>query len=80
MHLRCTMNPLSALQHFKCGNAIEIHNRIMFDFCPKLPHIYLSPLCFVAVTPMGCMWLIKKNLVQLFMHAGLMTVIEESHD
>ena len=34
----------SALQHFECSNAIEIHNGIMLDFYPGLPHTYLGPL------------------------------------
>ena len=33
------LNGSSALQWFECSNAIEIHNRIMFDFYPGLPHI-----------------------------------------
>ena len=36
-----TLNASSALQYFKRGNAIEIHNRIMFDFYPGLPHVHL---------------------------------------
>ena len=27
------------LQHFEHDNAIEIHNRIMFDSCLGLPHV-----------------------------------------
>ena len=30
----------SSLERFERGNAIEIRNRIMFDFYPGLPHIY----------------------------------------
>ena len=26
-------------KHFECGNAIKIHDRIMFDFYPGLSHI-----------------------------------------
>ena len=33
-----SLNGSSALQHFECGNAFEIHNGIMFDFYPGLPH------------------------------------------
>jgi len=29
----------SALQRFERSNAIEIRNRIMFDFYPGLPHV-----------------------------------------
>ena len=32
----------SVLQLFKCDNAVEIHNWIMFDFYTRLPHMYLS--------------------------------------
>ena len=31
----------SALQRFEHGNTIEIHNLIMFNFYPGLPHIYI---------------------------------------
>ena len=34
-----TPNGSSALQHFERCNALEIRNRIMFDFYPGLPHI-----------------------------------------
>ena len=34
-------NGSTALQRFKRGNAIAIHNRIMFDFYPGLPHMYI---------------------------------------
>ena len=33
-------NGRSVLEHFECVNAIEIHNGIMFDFSPGLPHMY----------------------------------------
>ena len=26
-------------QHFECGNAVEIRNKIMFDFYPGLSHM-----------------------------------------
>ena len=35
------LNRSSALQHFERSNAIEIRNRIMFDFYPGLPHMYI---------------------------------------
>ena len=38
-HMNPTLNGSFVLQRFKRGNAVEIHNRIMFDFCPGLPHI-----------------------------------------
>ena len=34
-----TLNGISALESFEHGNAIKIHNGIMFDFYPGLPHI-----------------------------------------
>ena len=30
-----------ALQCFECGNAVELHNRIMFNFYPGLPHMVI---------------------------------------
>ena len=38
-HMNPTLNGSFVLQRFKRGNAVEIRNRIMFDFCPGLPHI-----------------------------------------
>ena len=35
------LNGSSVLQHFERSNAIEIHNGIMFDFHPGLPHRYV---------------------------------------
>ena len=35
------LNRSYALQRFKHSNAIEIHNGIMFDFYPGLPHMYV---------------------------------------
>ena len=34
-----TLNGSSALQHFECGNAVELRNGRMFDFYPGLPHL-----------------------------------------
>ena len=34
-----SLNGSSALEHFKHSNAIEIRNRILFDFYPGLPHM-----------------------------------------
>ena len=34
-----TLNGSTALQRFERGNAVEIRNRIMFDFYPGLPHV-----------------------------------------
>ena len=33
------LNGNTALQCLECGNMIEIHNKIMLDFYPGLPHI-----------------------------------------
>ena len=33
------LNGLTALQRFECDNTVEIHNGIMFDFYPGLPHV-----------------------------------------
>ena len=38
-HMSPTLNASSALLCFEHSNAIEIHNAIMFDFYPGLPHI-----------------------------------------
>ena len=57
-----TRNRSTALQyikHFKCGNAIEICNAIMFNFYPGLPHVALSSIlrcnyhCFQVTHVMG---------------------------
>ena len=37
-----TLNGRSVLQHFERGNVIEMRNRIIFDFYPGLPHIYIN--------------------------------------
>ena len=39
VHITPTLNGSSALQHFECGNMIEICNRIMFNFYPGLPRV-----------------------------------------
>ena len=47
MHLHSVYEPhpynrSSMLQHFKCSHMIEIHNRILFNFYPGLPHMHNS--------------------------------------
>ena len=42
------LNGSLALQRFKHGNAMKIHNGTMFDFYPALPHI-LPDWFFVVV-------------------------------
>ena len=43
MQLHCvygpTLNENTELQHYKCGNTVDIRNRIMFDFYPGLPQL-----------------------------------------
>ena len=39
VHMGPTPNRSSVLQGFERGNALEIHNGIMFDFYPGLPHM-----------------------------------------
>ena len=46
------LNGSSALQCFERSNAIEIHNRIMFDFYPALPHMYMVVLDSNTVEPL----------------------------
>ena len=46
-----TLNGSSTLERFKCSTAIEIHNGIMFNFYPGLPHMYiLIPILLVHGT------------------------------
>ena len=47
-----TLNGSSALERYKHGNAIETHNRIMFDFYPGLPHV-ICLLCSGG----ACLWI-----------------------
>ena len=39
------LNGSSVLQRFECGNAVETRNRMMFDFYPGLPHMYVC-VCY----------------------------------
>ena len=40
----------SVLQHFECGNMIEIHNEIMFDFyIPGTPTLYVILYLIICV-------------------------------
>ena len=39
MRINPAFNGSTALQYFECGNAVEIHNGIIFDFYLGLPHI-----------------------------------------
>ena len=36
------LNESLALQRFKHGNAMKIHNGTMFDFYPGIPHMLLQ--------------------------------------
>ena len=47
LHVHCmspTFNGSFVLQHFECGNAVELCNGIMFDFYPGLPHMVVTML------------------------------------
>ena len=39
------MFPKVTLERFERSNAIEIHNGIMFDFYPELPHMLYTYAC-----------------------------------
>ena len=41
-----TLNRSSALERFECSNVIELHNEIMFDFYPGLPHVLVTCMCY----------------------------------
>ena len=43
-HMSPALNRSYALQQFKCGKAIEMHNRIMLDFYPGLSFSYWWPI------------------------------------
>ena len=38
----------SALQHVKPGDALELHNGIIFEFYLGLPHVVFSKGCFLS--------------------------------
>ena len=40
--MNLALHASSALERFEHSNAIEIHNRIMFDFYPGLPHVCIQ--------------------------------------
>ena len=44
-----TLNGISALQCFKRSNAVEIRNRIMFNFYLRLPHIQETGWPFIIM-------------------------------
>ena len=48
---------------FKRGNAIEIHNGIMFDFYPGLPHLIQISTTLLARFPRYLKWSILRELV-----------------
>ena len=37
-----TLNGSSVIWHFECGNVIEIHDGITFNFYMGLPHIHIT--------------------------------------
>ena len=46
--MNSTPNGSSVLQHFECGNAIEICKGIMFDFYPGLPQLSCYVCAFIS--------------------------------
>ena len=53
-----TRNGSTALQCFECGNALEIHNGIMFDFYLGLPHIESSTVSpTTSITTSTKLWM-----------------------
>ena len=51
--------------HFECGNAIKIHNRIMFDFYPGLPHFIKISTTLLAWFPRYRKWSILRELIEV---------------
>ena len=47
----------SVLQCFERSNAVEIHNKIMFNFYPGLPHIYTINIAYTRL---------KNNLLSVY--------------
>ena len=47
-HMSSTLCGSSMLQHFECGNVIEICNKIMFDFYPRLPQLSCYVCAFIS--------------------------------
>ena len=45
------LNGSSALERFERSNAIKIHNGIMFDFYPGLPHVIKHHLIRTGLIP-----------------------------
>ena len=63
-----TLNGSFALQHFEHGNAVELHNKIMFNFYPGLPHNYIvikGRVVFVRYNPLPRQH-IRMLLISLF--------------
>ena len=48
MYISPTFNGSSVLERFEHSNAIEIHNRIMFDFYTGLPYVVNPGMCLHA--------------------------------
>ena len=46
--MNSTLCGSSMLQHFECGNVIEICNKIMFDFYPRLPQLSCYVCAFIS--------------------------------
>ena len=52
---------ITALQHFECGNAVEIHNGIIFNFYPGLPHV-LFLMCRLLCIVLSILGNVTKEL------------------
>ena len=61
------LNGSSALERFKCGNAIEICNRIMFNFYLGLPHVQLP---YLLDQTLWLLFISARNFVRLLFKSG----------
>ena len=58
-----TPNGSSVLQRFERGNALEIRNRIMFDFYPGLPQVF--GILFIVPSIISEIEVTTRELLQL---------------
>ena len=67
-----------ALQHVKLGDALEIRDAIIFDFCPGLPHIRCRSInpCSFSREAWHCLWKQGKHLRRL--HCGTPVISQHS--
>ena len=62
-------NRSSALERFEHSNEIEIHNRIMFDFYPGLPHIhtiYTRSIYILSIQEVYTHYLYKEHIHTIY--------------